>query len=120
MNYILDLLKYVIFGKCKLILLFTFITFQDIYCVFFFFSNVNAGLEPKHLGRTLSEMHPYLQKMVSYIEKVFVQCFGVVVFFILHTSSCMSTLYTCAEGVKLSIILWQVTFISVIPLLVLL
>lgn len=52
-------------------------------------------------------MHPYLQKMVSYINKLSCSAFF---FFILHTLSWMSTLYTWAEGVKLLTILLRVKF----------
>lgn len=61
------------------------LTFEDIH----FFSNVNAGLEPKHLGRTLSEMHPYLQKMVSYINKFSCSVFGVFISFYMHHLVCL-------------------------------
>lgn len=52
-------------------------------------------------------MHPYLQKMVSYINKLSCSAFF---FFILHTLSWMATLYTWAEGVKLLTILLRVKF----------
>lgn len=56
-------------------------------------------------------MHPYLQKMVSYINKLSCSAFWCVFFFfILHTLSWMATLYTWAEGVKLLTILLRVKF----------
>lgn len=56
-------------------------------------------------------MHPYLQKMVSYINKLSCSAFWCgFFFFILHTLSWMATLYTWAEGVKLLTILLRVKF----------